>query len=139
MTTDTKGVLHSTGLLILRLGSAGLLLGGHGWSKLMHFSERTADFPNPIGVGATASLALVVFAEVICSLLVIVGLATRLASAPVVIFFLVAGFIQHAPDPWQKKELAFVYMIFFLALLFTGAGRFSLDAAIARRKLRAGR
>ena len=40
------------GLLLLRLGAGGLLLYGHGWAKLMHYSERAAHFPDPLGIGS---------------------------------------------------------------------------------------
>ena len=59
---------------------------------------------------------------------------TRWAVIPLVIFFVVAGFIQHADDPWSRKELAFLFLVAFLPLLFTGPGRYSLDALIAKKK-----
>ena len=121
---------------MLRLGAAGMLLCGHGWTKLMHFSERAATFPNPIGVGPSVSFTLVVFAEVFCSIFVVLGLATRLASIPIVIFLLVAAFIQGAGDPFSDRELALIYMVPFVTLLFTGGGRFALDGMIGRGKKR---
>lgn len=123
-------------LLLLRLGAAALLLGGHGWSKLTHFSERAATFPDPIGVGSTTSLGLVVFAEVGCSLLVALGLLTRLAVLPILVFLGVAFFIQHAHDPWPRRELALIYAVPFLTLLLAGPGRISVDAALGRARLR---
>jgi putative oxidoreductase len=103
------------GLLILRVGAGVMLLLGHGWGKLMHFSERVGSFADPIHLGPQASFMLVVFAEVFCSALVAVGLMTRLAVIPLVIFFLVAGLIQHADDPWNRKELAFLFLVAFPA------------------------
>jgi putative oxidoreductase len=44
------------------------------------------------------------------------------------IFFAVAAFVQHGQDPFARKELALVYAVPLLALLFTGPGRYSLDA-----------
>jgi len=134
MASDRNGVLQSVGLLLLRVGAGGLLLYGHGWAKLIHYSERAAKFSDPIGLGPAASFALVVFAEVFCSLFVILGLATRLAAVPVIIFLTVAFFIQHAADPYAKKELALVVLVPFVTVLFTGGGRFSLDAVIGRGK-----
>ena len=134
MKVNPEGSMGSFGLLLLRVGIGSLLLFGHGLPKLLHFSDRAASFANPIGVGPAASLTLVVFAEVVCSSLVILGLATRLAAVPPVIFFLIAFFIQHSDDPWNKKELALVYLVPFLALMFTGGGRFSLDALRAQRR-----
>jgi len=134
MSANSHGVIQSLGLLVLRLGAGGLLLYGHGWDKLTHFAERAPTFPNPIGVGPTASFVLVVFSEVFCSIFVMLGLGTRLAAVPPVIFFCVAAFIQHGADPWAKKELALVYLVPFLALFLMGGGRFALDALIFKRR-----
>lgn len=129
--SETRGDLASSiGLLALRLGAGGLLLYGHGWGKLIHFSEWAAKFPDPIGLGPTPSFVLVTFAEVVCVILVMIGFATRLSVIPPIIFFAVAGFIHHAADAWPKRELAFIFAVPFVALLFTGPGRFSLDAKL---------
>ena len=130
MSETRADVAGNFGLLMLRLGAGGLLLYGHGWGKLMKFGERLHTFANPIGVGPEASFVLVVFAEVVCSILVMLGLLTRLSVIPLLIFFCVAGFIQHVDDPWGKRELAFLFAVPFLALLFTGPGRYSLDARL---------
>ncbi len=132
MAAKTGNAIESVGILILRVGAGGLLLYGHGWAKLMHFSERATTFADPIGVGPAASLALVVLAEVFCAALVILGAWTRIACIPLVIFFLVAVFIQHAQDPLADKELAIVYLVSFATLLLTGGGRYSLDAVMSR-------
>ena len=119
------------GLLVLRLwlGSSLLLL--HGWSKLTGFTEMAGKFPDPIGVGPTASLALSIFAEVCCSVLIAVGLFTRAAALVQVILMSVAFFLVHqatlAPGP-HSGELAFIYLSGFVTLLLAGPGRFSFDA-----------
>lgn len=123
-------IIPSIGLLALRLGTGGFLLYGHGLGKLMNFSKASAKFADPIGMGPEMSLALVVFAEFYCSIAIMLGLATRLAAVPIVIFTLVAVFVQHAADPFGDKELALLYMVPALTLMATGGGRFSLDRAI---------
>ena len=45
---------------------------------------------------------------------------------------LVAAFIVHGEDPFQKKEFALLYAVPFLMLIFTGAGAFSVDARLKR-------
>lgn len=122
----------SIGLLILRVGVSAPLFFAHGWSKLASFAERSQTFADPIGLGSATSLTLVVFAEVVCAVLVAFGFLTRLACVPIIIFMLVAVFVQHAADPFSKKELALVYGISYVALLFTGPGRYSCDALIGR-------
>lgn len=122
------------GLLILRVG-VGLLMAGHGLGKVMDlFGGKAADFPDPIGVGPVASLALAAFAEFLCALLVVFGIKTRWAAIPPVITMLVAVLIIHANDPFDQKEHPLLFAIPFLALAFTGAGRFSVDAWLERRR-----
>jgi len=130
----------SLGLLVLRLGAGGFLLYGHGWGKITKFAERAPKFADPIGLGSETSFALVVFAEVFCAAAVMLGLGTRLAAVPIVIFSVVAAFVQHGADPFGDKELALIYGVMMLTLILTGGGRYSLDTAIGglRRGRRAG-
>ena len=105
----------------------------HGWPKLSTFSERLNTFPDPLGVGSPISLVMAVFAEVICAVLIILGLGTRLAAIPLLIAMLVAAFIVHSGDPWAKKEFALLFAVPFLMLIFTGGGRFSLDRMLFKK------
>jgi putative oxidoreductase len=118
--------MQDLGLLILRLGAAGSMFFAHGLGKLLSYSENMHSFPDPLGLGSPVSLGLAVFAEAICSLLVILGVATRFACVPLLITMYVAGFAIHSSDPWAKKELAFLYSFVFLALMLTGPGRYKL-------------
>jgi putative oxidoreductase len=124
--------LRDVGLLILRVWPGSFMLAAHGWGKLSKFSASPVKFPDPLGVGATLSLSLTVFAEVGCAALIVVGLATRLAALPLVITMLVAALVIHGDDPWSKKEFALLYAAPFAALLFTGPGRLSLDRLVER-------
>lgn len=123
-----KLVLSKTdeGLLLLRI-AFGLLMMVHGWAKFSAFSELSSVFPDPLGVGSTASLSLAIFSELGCSLLLIFGALSRLALVPLIITMIVAAFIQHGSDPWQKKELAVTYLVVYVGLLLTGPGRYSVD------------
>lgn len=138
MEAQRQSPATSIGLLVLRLGIGGFMA-SHGWGKLqMLLNNNFEQWQDPIGVGQTASLVLAVFGEFVCPLLVMVGFATRLAAVPVAITMAVAAFVVHGGDPWTmgggaSKEPAMLYMIPFLALIFTGPGRFSADALIGRR------
>ncbi len=123
-------MLLDIGLLLLRAGFGGMLALGHGLHKLSHFSTIAPNFPDPLHVGGTASLALAVFSEVFCSLFVVLGFATRWAVIPVVITMAVAFVIVHAGTSWADRELAFVYGLAFSVLFFTGPGRLSLDSIL---------
>jgi putative oxidoreductase len=122
------------GLFVLRLGAGGFMLFAHGLPKLLNFSQRAARFADPLHIGSPASLTLATAGEFLCSLLVMLGLFTRPAAAGALVTMLVAGLLQHAGDPFGKKELALLYAVAFATLLLTGPGSLSLDAWRARRR-----
>lgn len=138
MPTQLHGISTSIGLLILRLGIGGFMA-SHGFGKLqMLLSGDYSRWQDPIGVGVAASLALAMFGEFVCALLVMAGLATRLAAIPPVITMAVAAFVIHGGDPWTmgsgpSKEPALLFLFPFLTLVFTGPGRLSVDALIVSR------
>ena len=121
------GPQRDLGLLILRVAFGAALIGAHGWGKMTTlFAGGGEGFPDPIGVGGVASLALAVFAEVVCAVAVILGLGGRLPAAVLSFLFLVAFFMVHGGDPFAERELAFVYLMAFVTLFLTGPGRYSL-------------
>lgn len=121
------------GLLILRVFAGSFLLYGHGWPKLANFSERSLTFSDPLGIGSEVSLALAIFAEVFCSILLILGLTTRLALVPLIFTMVTAAFIHLDGEPFGKRELALLFLVIFSSLIFTGPGRYSLDKALYDR------
>lgn len=113
-------------LALLRVGlGLGMLL-GHGLPKLTHFSALAGKFADPLGLGAPLSLALIVFAEVLCAALVVLGVFTRLASLAVVFGMGVVVFVVQHGAVLGKGELAAVYGVGFLALAIGGGGNLSL-------------
>ena len=120
-------------LLLLRL-AVGILMLTHGMGKFSTlFGEGPIQFPDPIGVGATASLALAVFAEVFCSMLLIFGIGTRLAAIPLLITMLVAALIVHANDGFGRQELPLLYSAIYFVIAIAGAGKISIDNWIYRK------
>ena len=114
-------------LLVLRIGVAALML-THGTPKLIQlFSGEEIIFRDPLGLGMATSLALVVFAEFICSILIAIGLGTRLAVIPLIIAMLTALLIVYIDAPFGKKEVPLLYCLIYVVLLITGAGKFALD------------
>ena len=126
------------GILIIRL-IIGFLMAFYGYEKLIHFNEMAAsDFwmkqVSFLGMPSKIALGLTVFAELICSFLLILGLFTRISLFFLLfcmawIFLVVFPFsILDKGDNGYKFNDAFVYFMIYLGLFFTGAGRYSLDA-----------
>ena len=126
-------MFHDAALLLARLLFGGTMLFAHGIPKLMKFSQMMNTFPDPLGVGNSLSLGLTIFAEVLCAGLLAAGLFTRWVSGPLAITMAVAAFIVHSSDPWNKKELAFVYMVGYIICGLLGSGRLSLDFVIRKK------
>ncbi len=110
----------------------GMMLVNHGLPKLIGFNQKMNEFPDPIGLGNEVSLALTVFAEFFCALALMLGIYTRLAIIPLTITMLTAAFVIHWDDPFSKKEFALLYAIPFVAMAFTGPGKYSIDSSIHR-------
>ena len=120
-------------LLIARVGIGALML-VHGLPKMVAlFSGDPVQFPSIMGMSAGLSLALAVFAEVVCSILLIVGFGTRLASVPLIITMVIAVFIIHGADPFAKQEMALHYLLVYIVLLFTGSGKYSVDYTLHKK------
>lgn len=120
--------------LVLRVSVAAFML-THGIGKLnLLFSGNEIQFPDPIGLGATFALSLTVFAEVLCSILIGLGLLTRFASIPLIMTMLVATFVIHGADPFAKKEFALLYLLIYLAVFVIGSGKYSLDYLFQKKK-----
>lgn len=124
------------GLLILRLALGAFMIYGHGWGKLMKvLAGAPYEFGDPIGLGPGVSLFLAAFAEVICSLLLMLGLFTRWATIPLIITMAVALLSVHISDPFPQQEKVLLYLVSFVVLLITGPGAYSLDEGWRRRMI----
>jgi len=134
METNREDTYTGLGLLVLRLGVGLMMFFSHGLGKLMGGLELAKKFPDPLGVGSQLSWFLAMGAETVCALLIVLGLMTRLASIPLAVTMLVAAFVVHGDDPFQKKEFALLYLVPFITLALSGAGKFSLDSVLRSGK-----
>ena len=121
----------NTALLILRVGLGSLIL-KHGYDKLSHFNTMQDKFMSFLHMGSTVSLVLVIFAEFFCAILLILGLFTRLACVPLIIDLCVAFFIIKNGEFFGKGEVEALYLVGFVAILFAGPGRVSVDRMIGK-------
>ena len=118
-------------LLLLRILVSFSLFYKHGIEKLTGFSKMQTHFPDPFHIGVTPGLMFALLTDGICSLLIIFGLATRLAASliifnlSVVFFFLRRGSIEDG-----HAEMGYVYLAAFLCILLAGAGKYSIDSKL---------
>ncbi len=118
-------------MLGLRLVSGLLMLFLHGLDKLQKFDTLQGNFYSFLGMGPKTSLVLAIFAELFCSLFIILGLFTRFATIPIIITMLVAIFGHNAGKPLLDNETGSLYITVFFALLLCGPGKISIDAMIS--------
>lgn len=106
----------------------------HGVKKyMMLFSTEPIQFADPIGLGETNSLILAFIAEFVCSILLLIGFATRLVVIPLIITMFVIVFVVHAADGFESQELGGLYLTIYVLLLITGSGKYSIDHLIYKR------
>lgn len=112
-------------LLLLRV-VWGFTMIPHGWAKLANFDAKKESFLDFMGLGSTTSLALAVFAEFFCSILLVAGLFTRLATIPLIVTMLV---IMNKNE-WAflgKTENVTLFFFGYILILLLGPGRHSMD------------
>ncbi len=129
----------NVGLLVTRL-IFGVIFTAHGWQKLFVWG------PENVGAGfaqmgipmASVVGPFIGGLELIGGVAVILGVATRLFSLGLAGTMLGAIFIAHLPNGFfAPNGIEFVLALFGTAVLLTltGAGAYSVDQAIAQRRV----
>ena len=121
-------------LLLLRIGVAVMMI-PHGLQKLNGFEKMQNQFVSFMGLGPKVSLVMAMSAELGCSILLLIGLFTRLATIPLIITMLTALFLAHNGALFGDGEKNGLFILMFLTLLIVGPGAYSLDAKMGRRQL----
>lgn len=119
-------------LLVIRLYASVMML-THGGPKFMRLLSGNLKFGDPLGIGSEVSFVLVVFAEFFCSILLLLGLGTRLATIPLIITMLVALLIAHAADPVTDHINILGYLAVYALLFGMAGGRYSLDYRLFKK------
>ncbi|WP_313376726.1 DoxX family protein [Chishuiella sp.] len=129
---STKPALVDLSLLLIRILAGGFIL-SHGLGKLQKLINGDFTFADPLGIGPEASLILTVFAEIICAFFIVLGLFTRFMAVPLIITMLVIIFIVHKTDDFGHKELAYFYLINYIVVFLSGAGKYSMDKLLLKK------
>ena len=132
----------NTGLLLFRL-HLGLSIAIHaGWPKMNTlsapgwFADQVAGlgftFPSPAFWAALAS-----WGEFIGGICIALGLLTRFSALQLAFQFFVISFLWYDnPEPLSGMYFQNTLFMGFVLLIFTGAGKYSVDRLILNRKLR---
>ncbi|QLY26563.1 DoxX family protein [Bdellovibrio sp. KM01] len=121
------GTTGQVGLAIFRIFVGLVMAFVHGLGKFP-ISEQliqgvaSIGFPMPVMFAHAAALS-----ELVGGVLLALGLLTRPAAIFMAFTMFVAGTFVHAADPFNVKELAFLYMFVCIFFACYGGGRFSLD------------
>ncbi len=115
------------------------------------FADLQSSFPVPFNLlPSEFNWQLSMWAELICPVLLLLGLGTRLASLVLMVVTVVAIAAVHWPAHWSglgelargyaitdqgfgNFKLPLIYLVALLPLLLKGAGRLSLDHLLRRR------
>ena len=127
-----RRTIADNGLFLLRI-AVSLLMLSHGVPKALEYETLIHEFPDPLNVGTEVSLQLVLFAEIGCSALLILGLLGRFAAIALFITMMVAAFVHHFNDPWAMRELPLLYAAVYATLALTGPGSPSFDSWLSRQ------
>ncbi len=142
---SSRGVAPDVGLLALRLGIGTMMAVLHGWDKIAGGPESWSGLG-----GAMSALGIefaptfwgfmAAFAEFGCSILIVLGLLFRVATAMLAFTMLVAA-VHHMGLPpesgasgWMGASHALELLTVYVALLLTGPGRFALGARMGAHK-----
>jgi len=110
-------------------------LKGENW-----FAQIQGQFPFPFNVVPTdISWFLATWSEIIGSIAILIGFATRFSAFSLIILDLVAWYSVHAGSGYNVCsngfKLPLLYLILLLPLLFMGPGKASIDKLIADKYL----
>ncbi len=118
-------------LLVLRL-TLGILILLHGLSKLPTPPAFVADMLVKMNLPSFIAYG-VYLGEIVAPVLIIIGVWTRLAALVIVVNMLAALVLVHVPDLFHLDksggyalELQAMYLFSAVALMLSGAGRFSV-------------
>lgn len=122
-------------LLFIRLSFGSMMIIHHGLKKLKNFDGLKDEFFSFMGLSSSLSLSLAIFGEFFCAILLIIGLASRWATIPLMITMLVAMSIFDFSITGEKHiELALLFFTAFLSIALMGPGKYSVDGLISKGK-----
>lgn len=118
-------------LLFLRI-FVGIMMLTHAYNKIENFDVIAMTFPTPFGMNSWMALTLITITELGCSLLLILGIFTRIAALILMFGMITAAFFTFPEFVFNESELAIMYLAIYITLFITGGGDFILERYIKR-------
>ncbi len=128
LSKSTSSLSKDLGQFFLRVSSGLLLLCVHGMPKLLNWRTEILHIDDPLHLGNGLTLFCAIFAEVICSIFIILGLYTRLATLPILFLLFVAMIVVHAGWTLEQGQFGWLLIISFGSIALIGPGRYAIDA-----------
>ncbi len=122
-------------ILFLRLFIGGVML-LHIVGKMQSYDNILLTYHRILGLDAATSFAVITILEGLFAAMIILGVATRFASAMmliVVAMSIAEALLNDTPDVATAK-LNFVYMGIYITLLISGGGRYAFNVPNLLRK-----
>jgi putative oxidoreductase len=130
-TAYTEGAFNFA-MLLQRVVTGLLLLIGHGLPKISNFSGLSSSFYDPLRIGHRNSLILVILAELFCSMMLVLGLFTRIVAFVIVIELAIVVFWFHHGQPLKTFELGSIFLTSVFTIMMVGPGRISVDGMMGK-------
>lgn len=131
-TTHETSNLNEIAVTVLRVFVGLSMALAHGMGKIP-VNDQFVDGVRQLGLPFPVVMAwAAAFSEFVGGLLLAAGLCTRLGALSIAMTMAVAAFVVHAADPYQNKEMAFLYFVIALFFVVRGGSRYSLDALAKR-------
>ena len=112
-------------ILLLRVCIGMMMIFPHGWAKMINFSTMAKVFPSILG-SSMLTLIVAIFCEVVCQIMIILGIKVRWFSIPPMIMMAVAAVLVHAGDSWHTREKAILYAVCYAALAISKGGKLAV-------------
>lgn len=132
-TTPEAQVSNEFTITLLRVFAGLAMALTHGFGKIPP-NEMFVNGVSSMGLPAPELFAwLAAITEFGGGILLAIGLMTRPVALLLSSTMLIAGFIVHSADPFNVKEMAFLYLVIYLVFLTRGSGKWSLDHLIYKK------
>lgn len=114
----------------------GVIFVGTGWGKL-HNLEKVTNFFTQLHIPAPSfNAALVGATELVCGILLLLGLLTRLAAVPLIVTMCLAILTARSSDVEGVRDLfalqEFDYLVLLVWMAIAGGGVLSLDHPLVK-------